>query len=60
MAPIQDGGTAMALSKRQKRANRRSRERVRVYLYGSDREKSSSGKASFAGGGCGGVACGAP
>lgn len=46
--------------KNQKRAQRRSRDRIRAYLYGADREGVASSSASFAGGGCGGVTCGRP
>lgn len=44
-------------SKRHQRAQRRSRDRIRVYLYGSDREGASRMPASFAGGGSGAVSC---
>jgi len=50
----------MSGKKRQQRAQRRSRERIRAYLYGSDRESGTSRGASFAGGGSGAVACGKP
>lgn len=50
----------MSVKKRQQRAQRRSRERIRTYLYGSDREGTSRSAASFAGGGSGAVSCGQP
>lgn len=50
----------MSGRKRQQKTLRRSRDRIRVYLYGADREAGLSCAASFAGGGCGGVACGQP
>ena len=43
--------------KNKQRAQRRSRDRIRVYLYGADREGASSVSASFAGG-SGAVTCG--
>jgi hypothetical protein len=48
----------MSKKKRHQKALRRSRERIRVYLYGADREEAATCTASFAGGGCGGVVCG--
>ncbi|HPD92384.1 MAG: hypothetical protein H6900_06460 [Rhodobacter sp.] len=47
----------MSKTRRQKRALRRSRENVTLYLYGSDREGAMRSPAAFGGGGAGGVAC---
>lgn len=47
----------MSTTKRKQRNLRRQRDRIRVYLYGSDREGAASGHAAFSAGGCGGVRC---
>ncbi|MCB1362076.1 MAG: hypothetical protein H6899_17550 [Rhodobacter sp.] len=47
----------MSKTRRQKRAQRRSREHVTLYLYGSDREDAMRSAAAFGAGGAGGVAC---
>lgn len=48
----------MSASKRQQRAQRRNRDRIRHYLYGSDREGASACAAAFAG--CAGAATRTP
>ncbi|MCB1397235.1 MAG: hypothetical protein H6898_02925 [Rhodobacter sp.] len=47
----------MSATKRKQKTQRRSRDRMRVYLYGSDRDGALAGGAAFAGGGCGAVRC---
>lgn len=48
----------MTVKNHKQHTQRSGHERVRVYLYGADREATSGCVASFAGGGSGGVACG--